>query len=109
MKMNTMFQTLVRIPRFGFSGFGIYLDRLFRISNFGFDLCHECRQGANLKPMKEPRTTQYDLEDRTFIFAKEVRAFVKRIPKTLANLEDTKQVVRASVPLGRITSKRMNP
>jgi len=50
--------------------------------------------------MKEPRTTQYDLEDRTFIFAKEVRAFVKRIPKTLANLEDTKQVVRASGSVG---------
>jgi four helix bundle protein len=42
------------------------------------------------------RTKQYDLEDRTFIFAKDVRAFVKTIPKTLANIEDTKQVVRAS-------------
>ena len=50
--------------------------------------------------MKESRTTQYDLEDRTFDFAKEVRAFVKRIPKTLANLVDTKQVVRASGSVG---------
>jgi len=50
--------------------------------------------------VKESRTTQYDLEDRTFDFAKEVRAFVKRIPKTLANIEDTKPVVRASGSVG---------
>ena len=46
------------------------------------------------------RTKQYDLEDRSFIFAKDVRAFIKRIPKTLANIEDTKQVVRASGSTG---------
>jgi four helix bundle protein len=46
------------------------------------------------------RTKQYDLEDRTFIFAKDVRAFAKKIPKTLANIEDTKQVVRASGSIG---------
>jgi four helix bundle protein len=50
--------------------------------------------------MKESRTTQYDLEDRTFDFANDVRAFVKRIPKTLANIEDSKQVVRASGSVG---------
>ena len=50
--------------------------------------------------MKDTRTNQYDLEDRTFIFAKDVRAFAKQIPKTLANLEDTKQVVRASGSVG---------
>jgi four helix bundle protein len=46
------------------------------------------------------RTKQYDLEDRSFIFAKDVRVFVKKIPKTVANIEDTKQVVRASGPVG---------
>lgn len=46
------------------------------------------------------RTKQYDLEDRSFIFAKDVRAFVKKIPKTVANIEDTKQVVRASGSTG---------
>ena len=50
--------------------------------------------------MKESRTTQYDLEDRTFDFANNVRAFVKRVPKTLANIEDTKQVVRSSGSVG---------
>jgi four helix bundle protein len=46
------------------------------------------------------RTKQYDLEDRTFIFANDVRAFIKKIPKTVANIEDTKQVVRASGSIG---------
>ena len=49
---------------------------------------------------KKFQTNQYDLEDRTFIFAKNVRAFAKQIPKTLPNLEDTKQVVRASGSVG---------
>jgi four helix bundle protein len=49
---------------------------------------------------KKFQTNQYDLEDRTFIFAKNVRAFAKQIPKTLPNLEDTKQVVRASGSIG---------
>ncbi len=46
------------------------------------------------------QTKQYDLEDRTFDFAKQVRIFSKQIPKTLANIEDTKQVVRASGSVG---------
>jgi four helix bundle protein len=46
------------------------------------------------------QTKQYDLEDRTFIFAKDVRAFAKQIPKIVANIEDTKQVVRASGSVG---------
>ena len=50
--------------------------------------------------MKESRTGHYDLEDRTFTFAKNVRAFAKRIPKTIANIEDTKQMVRASGSVG---------
>jgi four helix bundle protein len=50
--------------------------------------------------MKESRTARYDLEDRTYIFAKNVRAFAKQIPKTAANIEDTKQVVRASGSVG---------
>lgn len=50
--------------------------------------------------MREPRTSQYDLEDRTFDFAKLVREFVKLLPKTLANLEDIQQVVRSSGLVG---------
>jgi len=37
-----------------------------------------------------------DLEDRTFRFAECVRAFVKQLPKTISNIEDVRQLVRAS-------------
>jgi len=38
----------------------------------------------------------YDLEERTFLFAKKVRLFVKTLDKSIANIEDAKQVVRSS-------------
>jgi len=38
----------------------------------------------------------YDLEERTFQFAKEVRLFIQTLKKTIANIEDAKQVVRSS-------------
>jgi len=42
----------------------------------------------------------YDLEERTFQFAKAVRLFVKTLPKTITNIEDGKQVVKASGSVG---------
>ena len=42
----------------------------------------------------------YDLEERTFQFAKVVRLFVKTLPKTTANIEDSKQLLRASGSVG---------
>ncbi len=38
----------------------------------------------------------YDLEDRTFFFAQDVRALIKILERTIANVEDAKQVVRSS-------------
>jgi len=35
----------------------------------------------------------YDLEERTFKFAKKVRFFIKTLEKTISNYKDTKQVV----------------
>ncbi len=46
------------------------------------------------------RPKEYDLEDRTSAFAEHVRAFVKTAPRTLANIEDAKQVIRASGSVG---------
>ncbi|NIT40038.1 MAG: four helix bundle protein [Gammaproteobacteria bacterium] len=43
---------------------------------------------------------QYDFEDRTLAFAREVRAFVKRLPRTITNIEDGKQLVKASGSVG---------
>jgi four helix bundle protein len=42
----------------------------------------------------------YDLEDRTFEFARKVRSFVKKLPKSLANFEDIRQLVKASGSVG---------
>ena len=38
----------------------------------------------------------YDLEERTFAFARDVRAFIKLLERTIGNVEDAKQVVRSS-------------
>ena len=43
---------------------------------------------------------KYDLEERTFQFAKDVRLFVKSLPKTIANIEDVKQLIRAAGSVG---------
>ena len=43
---------------------------------------------------------QYDLEERTFQFAKDVGLFIKQLPKNIPNLEYEKQVVGASGSVG---------
>jgi four helix bundle protein len=43
---------------------------------------------------------RYDLEERTQRFAAEVRQFVKKLPKSVGNVEDGKQVVRSSGSVG---------
>ncbi|MEQ1859447.1 MAG: four helix bundle protein [Chthoniobacteraceae bacterium] len=48
----------------------------------------------------EENDKPYDLAERTFAFAKEVRAFVKALPRTISNIEDVKQLVRASGSVG---------
>ena len=49
---------------------------------------------------KKQNSKQYDLEDRTFAFAEKARAFVKKLRKSIANIEDSKQLVRASGSVG---------
>ena len=48
----------------------------------------EMSEGGENKP--------YDLEERTFAFARDVRAFIKLLERTIGNVEDAKQVVRSS-------------
>ena len=43
---------------------------------------------------------QYDLEERTLRFAKEVIKFVNTLPKTMANIETMKQIIRSSGSVG---------
>ena len=47
-----------------------------------------------------PDAPRFDLEERSDEFAKQVRAFVKRVPRTVCNQEDVRQVVRASGSVG---------
>ncbi len=43
---------------------------------------------------------QYDLEDRTQKFAKDIIAFIKSLPKTTVNVELVKQLLRSSTSVG---------
>ena len=36
---------------------------------------------------------EYDLEERTFAFAKSERLFAKTLPRTISNIEDVKQLI----------------
>jgi hypothetical protein len=47
---------------------------------------------------KNPK--RYDLEERTLTFAKEVIAFTKILPRTTANVEVIKQLIRSSGSVG---------
>ena len=49
---------------------------------------------------KIQNSKQYDLEERTFKFAKRIRQFVKKLPRIIANIEDEKQLIRASGSVG---------
>lgn len=53
-------------------------------------------KGINGNEYKNTGKKTYDLEDRTKEFARNVRDFVKKLPKTSGNFEDAKQLVRSS-------------
>jgi four helix bundle protein len=45
-------------------------------------------------------TKKFDLEDRTFQFAKDTTLYVNKLPKNISNLEYGKQVIDASGSVG---------
>jgi four helix bundle protein len=49
---------------------------------------------------EHPKDKKYDLEERTFVFARKVRIFIKKLSKTLSNNEDSKQLIRSSGSIG---------
>ena len=58
---------------------------------------------TNITTVSIEKTTSkriYDLEERTYQFAKRVRIFIKNLPNTISNIEDSKQVVRSSGSIG---------
>jgi len=50
--------------------------------------------------IRNTKVRQFDLEDRTLSFAKEVVIFVNKLPKILTNIEISKQLVRAAGSVG---------
>jgi four helix bundle protein len=49
---------------------------------------------------EDESSKRFDLEERTFQFARRTRAFVKTLAKTTANVEDGRQVIRSSGSIG---------
>ena len=49
---------------------------------------------------KIPNPKRYDLEERTLEYAKQVRDFVKKLRKIIGNVEDGKQLIKASGSVG---------
>ena len=50
--------------------------------------------------LKKPNKPVYDLEERTYQFAKRVMAYVNRLPKTLTNIEIGRQLAKAGGSTG---------
>ena len=50
--------------------------------------------------MEQKARKFFDLEERTLKFAREVREFVKTLPRSIAHIEDGKQLVRSSGSVG---------
>lgn len=46
------------------------------------------------------RRKNFDLEDRTYKFANKTRDFLRKIPKSISNFEDSKQLTRSSGSVG---------
>ncbi|MEA3432116.1 MAG: four helix bundle protein [candidate division WOR-3 bacterium] len=60
----------------------------------------------NSKQIQMSQTTNskqkphYDLEERTFLFAKRVNEYVNKLPKTISNIENGRQLVKAAGSVG---------
>ena len=50
--------------------------------------------------IKNQNNKQYDLEERTLKFARSVRDFTKKLPRTISNNEYVKQLIRSSSSIG---------
>lgn len=48
----------------------------------------------------EPTTKVFDLCERAFVFARQVRLFVKKLPRTISNIEDVRQLIKSSGAVG---------
>ena len=49
---------------------------------------------------KTQNTKKYNLEGRTFLFSKNTRELIRKIPKKLDNMDDCRQLIRSSGSVG---------
>jgi len=61
---------------------------------------HEILNSKQIQSTNDKISKQYDLEERTLKFAKEVTGFVKGLPRSIANAEIAKQLIRSSGSIG---------
>ena len=61
---------------------------------------HEILNTKQYRSTNDINSKQYDLEERTLKFAKEVIHFVKGLPRSIANAEIAKQLIRSSSSIG---------
>ena len=55
---------------------------------------------SEAKSNQPTKVRKYDLDERTHLFGKDVRNFVRKIPQTIANKEDMKQLINSSGSVG---------
>ena len=75
----------------------------FQMSKFLSKMLHPKLETLNSKQTQMSKTQNskpYDLRDRTLGFARMVRNYVKNLPKTLSNIEDARQLIKASGSVG---------
>ena len=53
-----------------------------------------------MNEIKNAPVKKYDLEERTFNFAKRVNEYVNKLPKTITNIENGKQLARSAGSVG---------
>ncbi len=54
------------------------------------------RNSKQIAMKENSESPRYDLEERTFQFAKNTTGFCKKLPKTISNIEYIKQLIKAS-------------
>jgi four helix bundle protein len=61
---------------------------------------HQITNYRQIESPKEENSKHYDLEERTFAFAQDVRTFIEQLKRTICNIEDGRQLVKASGSVG---------
>jgi len=61
---------------------------------------HEILNSKQIQSTNDQNSKQYNLEERTLKFSKEVIGFVKGLPRSVANAEIAKQLIKSASSIG---------